>query len=213
MTDILEQAIALGVGVGQISDAMDELGLPQNAGGGYRLLGGRGGAVFGRAFTLKQAVLARGQTGTVRQGEAALTLASTGDILVIDAGGDLNVVTWGEGHSLRAQINGLAGVVLHGATRDSEALEVGALPVLCRGTSPLRSKGRLHTICVGEPIVIGGVTVRPGDLVVMGHDGLACVPKKHQADVLAKACEIQSVERIRDESFRASLVSNASARL
>lgn len=205
MTDILEQAIALGVGVGQISDAMDELGLPQNAGGGYRLLGGRGGTVFGRAFTLKQAVLAPGQTGTVRQGEAALTLASTGDILVIDAGGDPDVVTWGEGHSLRARINGLAGVVLHGATRDCEALEGGALPVLCRGTSPLRSKGRLHTISVGEPIAVGGVTVRPGDLVAMGHDGLACVPREHQADVLAKACEIQRNEQKRDDDFRRQL--------
>lgn len=202
MNELIERAIALGVSVGQISDAMDELGLPQNAGGGYRLLGGKGGTVFGRAFTLRQMVLEPGQQGTVRQGEAALSLASPGDILVIDANGDADIVTWGEGHSLRARINRLAGVVLHGATRDSEALAQGSLPTLCRGTSPLRSKGRLHTVAVAEPIVIADVRVSTGDLMAIGADGLACIPSGHEREVLEKACEIQIGEQRRDEGFR-----------
>ena len=141
MNEMIEQAIALGVGVGQISDAMDELKLPQNAGGGYRLLGGRGGTAFGRAFTLKQVMIEVGGEGVVRHGEAALSLAMPGDILVVDAGGNTDIVTWGEGHTLRALSNHLNGVVIHGATRDAEALESTELPVLCRGTSPVRSKG------------------------------------------------------------------------
>ena len=76
MNEMIEQAVALGVGVGQISDAMDELGLPQNAGGGYRLLGGKGGTAFGRAFTLKQIMVEAGGEGVVRHGEAALSLAA-----------------------------------------------------------------------------------------------------------------------------------------
>ncbi|MBD9388485.1 RraA family protein [Agrobacterium sp. AGB01] len=202
MTDLIEQAITLGVGVGQISDAMDELGLPQNAAGGYRLLGGKGGTVFGRAFTLKQTLLKPGETGIVRQGEAALTLASPGDVLVIDAGNAGDVVTWGEGHSLRAQINGLKGVVLNGATRDSEALAAGPLPVLCRGTSPLRSKGRLQTLEIGAPVSIHSVQINVGDLIVFGADGLACIPKHDVKHVLEMACEIQTKEMQRDAGFR-----------
>lgn len=202
MKDAIAQAIGAGVGVGQISDAMDELGLAQNAGGGYRLLGGKGGTVFGRAFTLRQELAKPGMPGLVRQGEAALSLASPGDILVIDAGGNADIVTWGEGHSLRAQINGLGGVVLHGATRDTEALAAGPLPVLCRGTAPLRSKGRLNTVSVGERVTLAGVHIHPGDLVAISVDGLVCVPANTVAEVLAKAREIQASEQARDAFLR-----------
>ncbi|MGQ3215557.1 MAG: RraA family protein [Shinella sp.] len=202
MKDAIAQAIGVGVGVGQISDAMDELGLAQNAGGGYRLLGGKGGTVFGRAFTLRQELAKPGMPGLVRQGDAALSLASPGDILVIDAGGNADIVTWGEGHSLRAQINGLGGVVLHGATRDAEALAAGPLPVLCRGTAPLRSKGRLNTVSVGERVTLAGVHIHPGDLVAISVDGLVCVPANTVAGVLAKACEIQASEQARDALLR-----------
>ncbi|SDO04646.1 RraA family protein [Ensifer sp. YR511] len=205
MNKTIEQAIAAGVGVGQISDAMDELGLSQNAGGGYRLLGGNGGTVFGRAFTLGQGRAEPGAASLARQGEAALSLASPGDILVIDAGGNTEIATWGEGHSLRAQINALNGVVLHGATRDAEALAASSFPVLCRGTSPLRSKGRFHTISVGEPVTLAGVRIVCGDLVAIGVDGLACIPSEFVEPVLLKAREIQMMEHDRDVRLRAEV--------
>ncbi len=202
MKAAIERAIAAGVGVGQISDAMDELGLPQNAGGGYRLLGGTGGTVFGRAFTVKQGMAEPGQPGVVRQGEAALSLASSGDILVIDADGNTDIATWGEGHSLRAQANGLNGIVLHGATRDAEALAAGPVPVLCRGTSPLRSKGRFHSVSVGAPVTVAGVRIAPGDLVAVSLDGLVCIPREFAERVLAKAEVIQGLEEERDAILR-----------
>ncbi|AOF94163.1 RraA family protein [Sinorhizobium sp. RAC02] len=202
MKQAIAQAIATGVGVGQISDAMDELGLPQNAGGGYRLLGSKGGTVFGRAFTLRQELAEPGKPSIVRQGEAALSLASPGDILVIDAGCPIDIATWGEGHSLRAQINGLSGVVLHGATRDAEALATSPLPVLCRGTSPLRSKRRMNTVSIGEPVTLAGVKIHPGDLLAFSVDGLACVPANKLVEVLVKACEIQVTEQKRDIKLR-----------
>lgn len=201
----MRQAIAAGMGVGQLSDAMDELGLPQNAGGGYRLLGGRGGTVFGRAFTLKQELVAAGEDSVTRQGEAALSLASAGDILVIDAGGNTGVATWGEGHSLRAQINGLNGVVLHGATRDARRLEEGPLPILCRGTTPVRSKGRFRTASVGEPVTLADVRVAPGDLLAMDMDGIVCLPWGLAKEILTKALKILKIEGERDIHLRERL--------
>lgn len=191
---------ASGLGVGQISDALDELGLPQNAGGGFHMIGK--GTVFGRAFTLRQEVA---QGGTVRQAEAALTLANPGDILVIDAQGRRDIVTWGEGHTLRAMINGLAGVLLHGVTRDAEALATRAMPVLCRGTSPLRSKGRMNTAAVGEVLDIDGVRIAPGDLVAMNADGVVAVRPEDEARVIAKALEILAFETARDKELEARI--------
>lgn len=202
MAIVLADLAGLGLGVGQISDALDELGLPPNAGGGYRMLGGAGTA-FGRAFTLRQEPAQVGQPSVTRQGEAALTLAQPGDILIIDAGGLTDIATWGEGHTLRAMTNGLAGVVLHGATRDAAALATRSLPVLCRGTSPLRSKGRLHTACVQEVVTIGGVRIAPGDLVAIGPDGIAAVAARDEEAVIAKALEILAVETARDRDLEA----------
>jgi len=202
MKEAIRQAIAAGVSVGQLSDAMDELGLPQNAGGGYRLLGGRGGTVFGRAFTLKQELVTLGEASVTRQGEAALSLASAGDILVIDAGGNPGVATWGEGHSLRAQINGLNGVVLHGATRDARTLEGGPLPILCRSTTPVRSKGRFRTASVGEPVNLADVKVATGDLLAIDMDGIVCLPWELAREVLTKALKILKLENKRDINLR-----------
>ncbi|MGK6316643.1 RraA family protein [Neorhizobium sp. DT-125] len=206
MSALLDSLVAEGLGVGQISDAMDELGLACNAGGGYRLLGGKGGTAFGRAFTLRQIVSEPGGETTIRHGEAALSLASPGDILVIDVGGNTEIVTWGEGHTLRAMINGLRGVVLHGATRDAEALEGWDMPVLCRGTAPVRSKGRLHTAAIGEVLDIAGVRIAPGDLIAINVDGLVAVSKEHEVQVLAKAREILAFEQARDKELSQRLI-------
>ena len=205
MSGSLDSLIALGLGVGQISDALDELGLPGNAGGGYRRFGKGTGTVFGRAFTLRQVVAETGAEAVVRHGEAALKLASPGDILVIDAGGNTEIATWGEGHALRALNNGLRGVILHGATRDAEALDERALPVLCRGTTPTRSKGRFHTAAIGEVVDIAGVRVAPGDLVAMSGDGIVAVARADEERVLAKAAEILAFEQKRDEALAATI--------
>lgn len=201
MSSSIETLIDLGLGVGQISDAMDELGLRNNAGGGYRLLGGAGGTIFGRAFTLRQVVAEPGTEAVTRQGEAALTLASPGDILVIDAAGATDIATWGEGHALRALQNGLHGVIVHGATRDAEALMRRELPVLCRGTTPVRSKGRLHTVGIGEAVDIAGVRIATGDLVVVGLDGIVAVSQEDEVRVLEKAAAILAVEQTRDRAL------------
>lgn len=194
-----QELAASGLGVGQISDALDELGLPQNAGGGFQVIAGKG-TVFGRAFTLRQELA---PAGTVRQAEAALTLANPGDILVIDAQGRSDIVTWGEGHTLRAMVNGLAGILLHGATRDAEALATRPMPVLCRGTSPLRSKGRMNTVAMGEVLDIDGVRIGPGDLVAMNADGIVAVRPEDEARVIAKALEILAFETARDKELEA----------
>lgn len=193
---------------GLLSDAMDLCGLPANAAGGFRLLGTTSSAI-GRAVTMRQEV--EGPDGsTAQQGELALS-SPEGSILVIAMPEDCAAVTWGEGHSLRAQIAGLAGVVLGGATRDSAALATGPLPVLCRGTSPLRSKGRLITAETGAPVSVVGVRIRPGDLVCFDGDGLVAVPAKREAEVLTKALAQAEWEADRDRNLRARMRCSSSA--
>lgn len=87
-------------------------------------------------------------------------------------------------------------------TRDSEALATGPLPTLCRGTSPVLSKGRLHSYEVGGDVVLDGVLVKTGDLIAIDADGLACISPGREADVFKKAIEILTAEERRDVEFR-----------
>ncbi len=70
MTD-KSSTLGQGLRVSQISDALDELGLPSNAGGGYRYVGGNE-PVIGRAFTVRQErVLAGSHERQAQHGDAA----------------------------------------------------------------------------------------------------------------------------------------------
>ena len=208
MTEITETLRKAGVRVGHLSDALDELGLPSNAGGGYQMLAGTE-TVFGRAFTLRQSRILRNMPAEpARHGEAARHLAAPGDVLVIDAGGATDVVTWGEAHTMRALANGLAGVVVHGATRDSREIARRGLPVLCRGVSPVRSTGRLTTVGTGVPVNIDGVRIAAGDLIAFDWDGLVAISSHIEAQVLDLAVDIMEREKTRDKKLEKEIKLN-----
>jgi RraA family protein len=114
----------------------------------------------------------------------ALSMAQPGDVIVVDAGGDLSNSLFGEIMVATSVKRGIAGVVLNGAVRDSE--EIG------RGTFPLYAAGVTHRGPykdgpgeINVPIAIDGMVIHPGDLVVGDADGLLCVPYDSVDEVLA----------------------------
>jgi regulator of RNase E activity RraA len=109
----------------------------------------------------------------------ALTMAQPGDVIVVDAGGDLTNSLFGEIMVATAVKRGVAGVVLNGAVRDSE--EIG------RGTFPLYAAGVTHRGPykdgpgeINVPIAIDGMVIHPGDLILGDADGLLCVPYRQR---------------------------------
>jgi regulator of RNase E activity RraA len=193
-----------------LSDAADELGIGLSrevAAGGLLYLGSAGRTVMGRAFTVTQrpvALTPEDPTPITQHGEAAASLASAGDILVIGVQGVTGAATWGEAHTLRAMRRGLAGVLIDGFTRDADALREIGFPVLVQGASPKRSTRRLETVAVGEEVTIAAVTIRPGDLVALDADGFVCVPAEQVATVQERAQAIAHREAARDQQLRAS---------
>jgi regulator of RNase E activity RraA len=197
-----------GVSTTHVSDALDDLGIADCVIGGFNYLGPQDHTAIGPAFTLKQEVVAvasEAPKGAARHGEAAQALASPGDVLVIDVGGDTTVCSWGEAHTLRATARGLGGVLINGATRDSAGIARRAFPLSCVGYSPVRSAERLKTIAIGRPVKIGGLIIRPGDIVAMDSDGVVCVPSERAEEVLAKARQIRDYETARDRELEAKL--------
>lgn len=191
---------------GQISDAMDALGLPRTVITGLFPLAEDSLPMIGRAFTLQQIRVTNGHSpGPVRHPEIARELASDGEIIVIDVGGLTDVCTWGFAHSMRAAIRGIAGALINGAVRDSVEIRESGFPLFRRGQSPVRSTGNLMTSTIGEPVSIGGVVVRKGDLIFGDPDGIVCIPVEHENEILKRAVDIHIAESARDAELRQAL--------
>jgi 4-hydroxy-4-methyl-2-oxoglutarate aldolase len=125
----------------------------------------------------------------------ALEVAEPGVVLVVDARGHL-AGYWGEVLAVAAQARRVAGLLIDGGVRDTDALERLAFPAFARGRSIHRTvkhePGR-----VGEPVVVGGVLVRAGDVVVADADGVVVVRAERLAEVLdASLARVAKEERI-----------------
>lgn len=105
----------------------------------------------------------------------ALEIAGSGDVIVVDAGGDLTNAIIGEIMVAYANSRSLAGFVINGAIRDSEVIGKGNFPVFAAGVThrgPYKD-GPGEINCT---ISLNGMTIEPGDLIVGDADGLLCVP-------------------------------------
>jgi 2-keto-4-pentenoate hydratase/2-oxohepta-3-ene-1,7-dioic acid hydratase in catechol pathway/regulator of RNase E activity RraA len=145
--------------------------------------------------------------GTVGNGglnaqKRAVEQIRSGEILVIEARGDLTAGTVGDILALRAQVRGARGIVTDGAIRDSETLRTGLdIPVYYGGAHPA-VLGRRHVPWeVNTAIACAGVTVTPGDIIVGDGDGVIVIPAHLAMEVAQDAAE-QELQ----EEFAAAMV-------
>src|SRR5215207_7603570 len=134
---------------------------------------------------------------------AGLHLAGPGDVLVV-AGHDRHAVA-GELFATEALRRGVAGIVIDGRCRDSRTLARLDLPVYARGVVPTACPA-LAVPVVQVPLQIGGVEVRPGDLLLGDDDGIVVASTDEVADVLDAAETIQR----REEALQAAIAAGAS---
>jgi len=101
--------------------------------------------------------------------------AGAGCVLVVDGGGSLHTALVGDVLAGAAQENGWAGLVVHGAVRDSAALAQLSLGIKALGTNP-RKSGKTGAGAVDVPLSFGGVTFQPGDVLHADDDGIVLLP-------------------------------------
>ena len=100
----------------------------------------------------------------------------------------------GELVAAEANRRGLAGVVIDGYCRDVAGLRRLGLPVYARGSTPASgSAGDPRGVDEG-PVALGGVPVRPGDVVLGDDDGLAVATPDQLRAALAGAEEVERAE-------------------
>jgi 4-hydroxy-4-methyl-2-oxoglutarate aldolase len=116
----------------------------------------------------------------------AVAVAEPGSVLVASAEGYQYAGAWGEVLSVAAQARGIAGLVIDGAVRDIEAITERHFPVFSRGLAiGACKKERIGTL--QEPIDLGGVIVRWGDIVVGTGDGVVVLDATTIEPVLSSA--------------------------
>ena len=119
--------------------------------------------------------------------EAFMKVLTPGSILVIDAMEDGESRSIGSSNIMSWKKLGMVGLVTSGGLADTDEIINEKVPVyfrrLARGIRP----GRNELESVNRPVTIGGVLVRPGDVVVADGDGVVVVPRERAMDVAEAA--------------------------
>jgi regulator of RNase E activity RraA len=139
-----------------------------------------------------------------------------GDVMVVDAGGDVTNALVGGIMTFFAASIGLAGMVLDGAIRDIADIGERTFPVYARGVNH-RGPYKDGPGEINVPVTIGGMVVTPGDVIVGDQDGLLSFAPDLAPTVIEKALaqyqrEEATMEAIREGRWDRTFVDALEAR-
>ena len=120
----------------------------------------------------------------------ALYHTQPGDIIVVDARGDMGSGVFGE--MMLTYFKGRGGIaaVIDGCIRDYPKAQSLDLGLWLRGTTPnFHTQTNLMPFAVNVPIACSNVLVMPGDIIVADDDGVVVVPVKLAPELLKRASE------------------------
>jgi len=119
-----------------------------------------------------------------------------GDVIVIDNADDGDTGTTGSNNSMIWKSKGAVGIISAGGVRDTDEIIKQEIPVYMdyfkrgRGIRP----GRNELESYNEPVVVGGVYIRPGDVIVADGDGVIVVPRERAVEIADAAREEKNID-------------------
>lgn len=129
----------------------------------------------------------------------AIALAQPGDVVVVDAAGDVTQALVGGLMRTSAVTRGIAGFVIDGAVRDLAEWAEGGIACYARGHTP-RGPSKDGPGEVNVPVTCAGMVVNPGDLVICNADGVVTVPAGEAEALLPRV----KAHLAREEAIRAA---------
>ena len=156
---------------------------------------------------------AAGPARTVRCGRAdnlmvhaAIAGAEAGEVLVLTMPEPSPVALVGELLATQAKARGVAALLVDAAVRDLDRLRELGLPIWARWVRVRGAEKRVAG-AIGEPVHVGGATIRPGDVVVLDADGAVVVERERVDEVLAAARARAEREREKRAQLQAGALS------
>ena len=124
----------------------------------------------------------------------ALGQVRPGDVLVVDRCGDTRHAGFGGLVCYAAKVAKVAGVIIDGMVADVGEIRQYGVPVWCRGFSAVTTKrvGLGGSFCV--PVSCGGVSVRPGDVIIADEVGVVVLNPADAESAADRAIAMQDAE-------------------
>ncbi|WP_135556284.1 RraA family protein [Paenibacillus cymbidii] len=114
---------------------------------------------------------------------------------------------WGELLSTAAKMRGARGAIIDGLIRDTGKIAALGFPVYCTGFKPVDSKGRGLLIDYDNPVEVGDVLVRKGDVVFGDRDGVVVIPREALRETVEGALrKVESENDTRRELLEGKLL-------
>ena len=174
---------------------------------------GRGGYVDVDLIQVLPASRVAGPARTVLCGQddnlmvhAAMAQLEPGEVLVLTMPEPRPVALVGELLATQAKAHGAAAILVDASVRDLEQLAELDLPTWARW---VRVKGAGKDIpgSIGEPVTVGGATIRNGDILVLDADGVAVIEPERVDEVLEASREREKKERVKRLKLQAGELS------
>ena len=137
---------------------------------------------------------------------AAMAAVQPGEILVLTMPRPAPVALVGDLLATQAIAHGAAGMLIDASVRDVEELAEMGLPIWARW---IRVQGAVKETA-GEldvPVVVGGATIAPGDVIVADADGVAVVESARLDEVLAASLAREEKEAVKRDKLRGGALS------
>jgi 4-hydroxy-4-methyl-2-oxoglutarate aldolase len=137
---------------------------------------------------------------------AVMAYAQPGEVIVLTMPEPGPVALVGDLLATQALAQGAAGLLIDASVRDVEELAELGLPIWARW---IRVKGAEKDTAgtIGEPVVVGGATIRQGDILVLDADGVAVVERERVDEVLAASLKREERERVKRAKLQGGALS------
>jgi len=152
------------------------------------------------SFLPKREDIIRGRAEESQEARSALWAAviatQEGDVLVVDARGNMQTGCLGDMLMTSIHAKGAKGLVVDGCVRDTPHAKKLGLPLFLRGATPHNAGHfEMYPWDYNEPIGCAGVLVIPGDIIVGDDDGVVVVPPK-VAPTVIEYCRARETREI-----------------
>lgn len=169
--------------------------------------------VMGRAMPVLEADDAGGESDERRNPALrkafGLMLRALDDLregeVYICAGASPAFALWGEMMTQCARNRGAAGAVVDGYSRDTRGILAQNFPVFSHGRYAQDQRARGKVVDFRCRIEVGGVAVKPGDIVFGDLDGVVVIPSEIEETVIQAAWEKAHGERRVFEAIKAGM--------
>jgi 4-hydroxy-4-methyl-2-oxoglutarate aldolase len=125
-----------------------------------------------------------------KSSEPFVALLRKGSALVIEDAEGIDVGTIGSNNIMVWKMKGCVGVVTSATARDTDEIITEKVPLYFKHVGRGIRPGRNEIESVNRPVVCGGVTVIPGDVIVADGEGVAVVPRARAEEVARYARKI-----------------------